>query len=572
MKTKIIDMAGVTYNDPTVVNGVATAATDEGSKKWDAFMNQLTWAELCQLCTQGSYGRPALESIGKPFETDIDGPAQIAWFGNVQVNNYYPMSDKAEWPEGMGTNWVTAVVVASTWNVELAEEQGLQVGNESILTNSPGWYGPSLNTHRNPLAGRNFEYYSEDPVVSGAMAASVTNGATSKGVVCYAKHMFLNDQETNRDTNRGLFTYATEQAIREIYLKPFEAVIKTGRSLGTMAASNRIGNWVAYGNHALHNAILRDEWNFRGLNETDSCSGNHLKWSSMNHLVRNGVDMPLGVGSPIPGHRTYGADDCEYYLEQGQWNAQENMVYVPANAAEDAAGTCSMPSPTQYYNVRKAAQHVLYASANSNGINNGITEIADVSLTFTALESVSLKVVDPASFGASAYDCVKIEGEGKLPAGLTLSETGMLTGKPSESGTFNLTLSLRGDGWVTKKVNVAIKVGDYFKYTGTDMAAATTATAFNGTFSCDKIKLGDTLTSSMAGFTLTGPVSTISYKAEGLPEGLALAADGTLTGTPTTAGTYNVRVTITAMAFANLYGMTLPISQTFTQTYTITVS
>lgn len=562
---KISAMAGVDYNDPTVNNGVATAATDEGTKKWDAFMNQLTWEEMCQIVSQGSYGRPAVESIGKPFETDIDGPAQIAWFGNVQVNNYYPDSDKAEWPDGIGTNWVTAVVLASTWNVGLAEEQGLQVGNESILTNSPGWYGPSLNTHRSPLGGRNFEYYSEDGVLGGAMAAAVTLGATSKGVVCYAKHMFLNDQETNRDTNRGLFTYATEQAIREIYLKPFEAVIKTGRTLGTMAASNRIGNWVAFGNYALHNAILRGEWGYKGCNETDSMGGKANKWASINHLIRNGVDLPLGVGSPIEGHSRFGNYDCEYYLEESEWNAQENMVYVKSGATDTGF---TMASPTQYYNVRKAAQHMLYVSANSNGINNGITNVSDTSLSFDALQNVNQLIIEPDKFGASAYDSVKIES-GALPAGLELSVTGMLTGKPAQSGTFAITVSLRGDGWVKKTANVVITVGNYFTFDGSlNVSAGDTV---SGTFGCDKIKLGDTLTGSMAGFTLSGPVASINYTSNNLPEGLTIT-DGTLSGTVNTAGTYEFSVTMTATAYANLYGMTLPVSQTFVQTYKITVS
>lgn len=561
--TKIYDMSGITYSEPVVENGKVKVGTDEGTKKWDEFMNQLTWDELCFIASHGSYSRPGVDSIALPFQVDIDGPAQVAWYGNSQISSKYPTSDKNEWTTGMGTNWVSAVVVASTWSKDLADKQGVMVGNECLLTNTTGWYGPSLNGHRNPLAGRNFEYYSEDPVVSGLMVAAVTNGATSKGVVCYAKHIFLNEQETNRDTKRGLCTYATEQAIREIYLKPFEYVIKSGASLGTMAAANRIGNYVAYGNYALHTAILRGEWNFQGINLTDAASSKgSLAYSSMNQMLRNGVDLPLGTGTP---------DASDYPLDCGQWNAQENMVYVNANA-DDKAFT--LASPTQYYVVRNAAQHVLYASANSNGINNGIINVSDVSLTFGALETVNKIIVEPASFGASAYDKVQIK-EGKLPAGIALSETGMLTGKPTEAGTFNLTISLRGDGWVNKDVKVTITVNNGFEYSGTDMTTATTSTVFNGTFSSVSVKMGDTASTTIPGLgALSAPVSSITYNAVGLPEGLTLAADGTLTGTPATAGTYTVSVTMTATGVAVLWGgyMKLPITQTFTQLYTIVVA
>lgn len=572
--TKIIDMAGIPYTDPTVVNGVATAATDEGSKKWDAFMNQLTWEELCQLVSQGSYARPAVDSIGKPLEIDCDGPMHIAWIGDVQVNNNYGYSDTAERTYGMGTCWVTPVLVASSWNTELAEEQGLQIGNESILCNSPGWYGPSLNIHRSPFGGRNFEYYSEDGVLSGKMAAAVTLGATSKGTVCYAKHIFLNDQETKRDAERGLFTYATEQAIREIYLKAFEEVIKTGRSLGTMAASNRIGKYVAYGNHALHNVILRDEWNFKGLNETDSMGGRAHRYASMNHLIRNGVDMPLGIGRPIPQNTSYATDDCEYYLEEGMWNAEENMVYVPANAAEDASRTFSLASPTQYYNVRKAAQHVLYASANSNGINNGINNSTanniDKTYSFTALQNVNEKIVtENDDFKVIGYTCsIK---SGALPKGLTLNSAGVLTGQPTESGTFKVTVTLLGDGWVKKDMQLNITVGDYFICTGETNVSV--GESVNLTLSCENIKIGDNL---MTGYG-PAPVSMISYSVDGLPDGLEVKTDSTtgvytIEGTVAKAGTYNVKVTMTAMGFASVWGFQIPATQTFTQTITIIVT
>lgn len=569
---KIADMAGITFSDPTVVDGKAVAATDEGSKKWDEFMNQLTWEELCQICSQGSYGRPSVASISKPLEVDIDGPAQLAWYGSVQLNSYYPDEDHDEYCNGVGTLWVTAVVIASTWNVDLAEEVGLMVGNEGILTNTSGWYGPSLNIHRSPLGGRNFEYYSEDPVVSGEMAGAMVLGATSKGLVCYAKHMFLNEQETNRDTKRGICTYATEQAIREIYLKPFEYVIKTGRSLGTMAASNRIGSWVAFGNHALDNVILRDEWNFCGINLTDSTSGNRaLAYASINHLIRNGVDLPLGVGSPIDGHKTYGKNDCEYYLEEGVWNAEENMVYV-ASSETDIGYT--LASPTQYYNVRKAAQHVLYASANSNGINNGVKN-ADVKVTVKALKTLNESIATVDLIGTDSVANAKIV-DGALPSGVSLTDTGVLTGSTSSVGVYDFKVEMQGDGWVKTTVSVKLVVESAIKYSGTDLTSVTEGSAVNGKFESDSVAIGDTVSGAIMGgaMTVSAEVKSVSFSAAGLPEGLTIAEDGTITGSVATAGTYEVVVTMTAKAPYSLYYGYLKgdLVVTFSYTYTITVA
>lgn len=567
--TKIWDMSGVSYTDPTIVDGKLVASNDEDTKKWDAFLNQMTWEELCQVSSQGAYGRPAVDSIGKPFETDIDGPAQMAWYGNVQVNNYYPTSDKSEWPVGLGTLWVTAVVVASTWNKDLAEEQGLMVGNESILTNSPGWYGPSLNTHRSPLGGRNFEYYSEDPLVSGVMAAAVVDGATSKGVVCYSKHMFLNEQETNRDTKRGLCTYATEQAIREIYLKPFEYVIKKGRSLGTMAASNRIGDYVAFGNYALQVGILRNEWDFKGANETDSCGGGTLDYSSMNQMLRNGIDYPLGIGSAYEGSPTYASEDTNPgFLEKGRWNAQENMVYVPSSATDT---TYSLASPTQYYVVRKAAMHALYVSANSNGINNGINNVSSSTINIKPFEEVNQSIVNLDEINATSLSDVKATGD--LPKGLSLSSTGVLSGMAAEAGSFTISVTFKADGWVKKSMTLIINVeNNVIQYSGTNLSSVAAGSAINGAFETSRYKVGETLTTNMGGYSISGPITNVTYAGENLPEWLTLNSDGTLVASSAVSGTYQIHVTVTAAAMGSLYGMSIPISESFSAVFTIVVA
>ena len=354
--TKIFDMSGVDFVQSVLNDGEVTVASDEGTAKWEAFLNQLTWEELCQLASQGCYARLAVPSIGMIYQNDVDGPAQM---GGTLVSgatiNYGDVTGGLI--SSKQTLWVNEVVIASTWNQELAKEQGIANGNEAILACNSGWYGPGANTHRSPFGGRNFEYYSEDPYLSGTIGAAVVAGATEKGLVVYAKHMFLNDQETNRGA--GLFSYVTEQTIREIYLRPFEYMIKQGGAMGFMEYMGRLGNVPVYGNYAFNTDIMRREFGFKGILLTDAWSGGGF--STMDYMLRSGLDLPLGIGSIIgPVNNPEQTADR---LTIGEWNAEKNMVYVDG-----------VPSPTHYYAVRTAAQHVLYATANCSGLNAKIPE------------------------------------------------------------------------------------------------------------------------------------------------------------------------------------------------------
>ena len=340
------DMMGVNYQDPYIdENGNVVVGSDEGSRKWDQFLNQLTWEEIEWLAangTSGWYGRTHLDSIGKPAEADMDGPSQIGWMTPDGGTSSYGCN-------GAGTCWVSPVIISSTWNEELVEEMGLIVGNECILLNSPGWYGPGMNLHRSPFGGRNFEYYSEDGLMSGKIAAAACRGVIAKGGVTYIKHMFLNEQETNRDTCRGLFTYATEQAIREIYAKPFELAIKEGHANGTMNCANRIGSWAGYTNGAMHTGLLRGEWNFKGITLTDGWV--NWEFSRINSLLRGGVDLPLA--------------SAYYDIEDTEW--RNGMVYGKGQGSS----SYNVASPTQWYWTRLSVLHTLYVTVNTCGINNG---------------------------------------------------------------------------------------------------------------------------------------------------------------------------------------------------------
>ncbi|MBR3212471.1 MAG: glycoside hydrolase family 3 C-terminal domain-containing protein, partial [Firmicutes bacterium] len=234
---KLADMTGLAYDDP----------------KWDQLLDQLTFEDMATMINVGGWQTAPIESVGKVGTSDCDGPAGLSNF----ITGAY------------GTAYPAETLMAMTWNMGLAEEIGTSMGQEYQDANNYGWYGPAMNTHRSAFAGRNFEYYSEDGVLAGVIAAREINGASTKGVYPYIKHYAMNDQETNRCS--FLLTYAPEQAFREIYLKPFEIAVKKyqGQALAAMSAFNWIGTEPGCANNELLNTVLRDEWGFRGMVETD---------------------------------------------------------------------------------------------------------------------------------------------------------------------------------------------------------------------------------------------------------------------------------------------------------------
>lgn len=188
----LADMRGLSYDD----------------EKWDTLLDQLTVSDMDTMIALGGYQTSAASSVGKVMTVDCDGPASI--------NNNFTGTGSIGFP--------SAVMIANTWNKDLALSFGESIGKMADEMEVSGWYAPAMNTHRNAFAGRNFEYYSEDGVLSGKMAANAVIGAEKYGVYAYIKHFALNDQETNR--TGMLCTWSNEQAIREIYLKPFEIAEK----------------------------------------------------------------------------------------------------------------------------------------------------------------------------------------------------------------------------------------------------------------------------------------------------------------------------------------------------------
>lgn len=228
---------------------------DYDDPMWDKLLDELTYDEMAQLIAFAGYNNGAIPSISKVRQSDVDGPAAL--------NNNFTKQGSIGLP--------SSTTVASTWNKELATEFGkaiAQMGKDLKVT---GWYAPAMNIHRSPYAGRNFEYFSEDPVLSGYMASLETKSVQEAGLYVFMKHFAMNDQEDHRLSM--LHTWSTEQAIREIYLKPFEMTVKDGKATAVMSAFNYIGNEWAGANDSLLNKVLRDEWGFRGFVLTDYFGG-----------------------------------------------------------------------------------------------------------------------------------------------------------------------------------------------------------------------------------------------------------------------------------------------------------
>lgn len=254
---QLVQMRGLDYDDP----------------QWDTFLDQLTVSEMSELIAMGGYQTAPINSIGKVQTYDCDGPASI--------NNNFTQQGSI--------GFAGTVMMASTWNTDTVYKFGSSIGRMADDLDVSGWYAPAMNIHRSAFSGRNFEYYSEDGVLSGKLAAQAVQGAESHGVYSYIKHYALNDQETNRNTM--LCTWANEQSIREIYLKPFELAVKEGGADAVMSSFNYVGTEWAGASNALCNTVLRDEWGFVGMVLTDYFGV--YGYMDADQAIRNGTDFCL---------------------------------------------------------------------------------------------------------------------------------------------------------------------------------------------------------------------------------------------------------------------------------------
>ncbi len=313
----LIDMRGLDYADPL----------------WDDLLDQLTSKDYYNTIGISGYGIEFIDSVNKPFNIDADTAAGLIYGGT-------------------GTTFPNPMTVAQTYNQEIAHEYGQMIGNEALIGGADGWYAPSMNLHRTPFSGRNGEYYSEDPFVSGTVASLENLGAAEKGMYVYIKHFAFNDQENHRGDREGQFSIATflnEQAARELYLKPFEMCMKVGdvtlnyikdgqpasrdyrAATAIMTAFNRIGYTWTGGSYDLITGIVRNEWAFDGMIITDNA--NTGVFMSSKQMIEAGADIKL----------TSDANAARF-----DWDEND---------------------PTEYHYAREAMHHVLYTVANSKAMN-----------------------------------------------------------------------------------------------------------------------------------------------------------------------------------------------------------
>jgi beta-glucosidase len=276
---KLVDLRGKAYDDP----------------QWEKLLDQLTVNEMADMIALSGYQTPAIPSIGKVQNVDSDGPAAI--------NNNFTGGGSIGYP--------IEVVITCTWSHELAEQWGEMMGKMAKELGSTGWYAPAMNTHRSAFTARNYEYFSEDGVLAGFMAADAVKGALKEGVYSTIKHYAMYDCN-----GKMVCAWATEQSMREIYLKPFEIATKAVDVNAAMASWAYIGNiWVGESS-ALMKTILRDEWGFRGFVVSDFFRNNGHGFMNADEALANGVDAMLSAFAGV-----------EYQTEMADGGAAKGHYY-----------------------------------------------------------------------------------------------------------------------------------------------------------------------------------------------------------------------------------------------------
>ena len=515
------DLAGISYLDTTpIVGGKFNGKT--GAQVWKEFMNQLTWEDMYTAGWSGGGNGSAVPNVDIPAGGAADSPTN--W------NSTY--------------TWCCATTIGQTFNKELAREQGIIVANMGLLkfNGKDQWMAPAMNTHRTPFSGRNNEYYSQDGIHMGLMGEQICLGAQSRGVVCHVKHMFLNDQETNRN-GQDLFAWVSEQAMREIYAKSFQIVMQEGGATGTMTAFARIGAVPCPDSYNFQTELVRHEW---GLE--------HFMFHTDFYSAQSGccpVDLMVRAGdnhAPITSNLSNGKakENSANPSISGIWDPTANEgqggVVVGKRTALELPGYVSN---IQWYLLRLRFMQMYSEYSCSAHVRNGIVlsnwKGHATGESFEATQGTAFN--ESVKFDVSAQQKYTIQS-GALPAGLTLNEsTGAITGTPLESGSF--TVSIRGtfDKWIYQNNTYRFTVASAFTL---DKNEATTTEAFDGAFT-----------------GLEGAKYALAEDST-LPEGLALSQAGAFSGTAKKHGTYTFTVNATVGSGNN--AKVYPISVTLTVT------
>ncbi len=434
----LYDLIGADYDDP----------------KWDALLDELTLDEMQDLISNAGFRTQAIDYIKKPYSLDTDGPKGWTGTGTAGATKFNAFAAEP--------------VIAATFSKELSYKMGEVVGDQGIWGSSDrtdvsvggrvygytGWYAPGMNLHRSPFEGRITEYFSEDPVLTGQISANQSLGIKSKGGFIFIKHFAVHEDgggvgisitssgykiegyRGSSDAHSGTAYWLTEQALREVYLRPFQIAVEDGEAGACMSSFSRIGKTWAGGDYSLLTTLLRSEWGFKGYVVTDIDIYGFL---NVDQMIRAGGDCILtsSINSSI--------ENCG----QSKWSS-------------DGSNSLTNPSATQIASMRRACKSILYTVANSHAMD--VPMGAKVLTPEVEVSEGKVGVDYSASFKAElntkfAYSNISYEVEGTLPDGLTLNETtGELTGKPTTAGTYNFKVIASAEGYESATVDVSLVI------------------------------------------------------------------------------------------------------------------
>lgn len=503
--------------------------------KWTTLINQMTVEEMQVLVINAAHKTPAVESIGKP-KTRYQDSAKVV---DIELSNSF--------------DWGGCPHYAATWNKDLMYQRGVVSGNIALWSDVDvgmnGWYAPAIDIIKSPFQGRSAEYMSEDGFLSGHMAGNVVEAMEDKGILCTIKHCALNESETAR---QSLVTYVTEQAARECYFKGFQIVLQEYDGKGIMTSYNNIGDLHSEANYMFLNKLIRQEWGFNAWATTDAVSGD-TDFFTMDMALRSGLSCLLnreGTNTAYPAN--------------GDWvdGTGNNAGYLAVDGEANY---------TQWYWLRQAVHDLLYTEVNLSVTKNGV-DLSDYAgrelKAATQGESYGVSVAfgatndTPVSTGnqgggpgggrprtAAAENATEDEPlpeipevsysivDGELPAGLTLSSSGTITGTPTVSGKYTFTVRCSSYEWIYEEATYTLNVGSAFFVEG-DFTVGTAVTEAYIDSTIYDIFTDDTYTRDYSfEFTID--------EGSSLPAGLSMDAEGNITGTPSLAGTFTLNGTLT---------------------------